>query len=68
MKAAQNRLFLTTKDVESITGRSARSSRNLILTIKDAYQLGNIRHRQITINEFSQYMDLPIEEILPYLK
>tara|TARA_R110000868_G_scaffold145208_1_gene365347 strand:+ start:2324 stop:2545 length:222 start_codon:yes stop_codon:yes gene_type:complete len=49
------------KEISVILGKSMTYSRNLVRTIKDAYQKSP--HQLITIKEFCDYMDLPYADI-----
>lgn len=60
------RICIYTKDVQLITGKSERQSRNILMNIRDAY--AKKKHQPITIYEFCDYMDFKINDILSMLK
>ena len=49
------------KEIATILGKSETYSRNLLRTIKAAYN--KTSYQAITIKEFCDYMDLPYEEV-----
>ncbi len=59
------RICIYPKDIQLITGRSERYGRKLIQDIKE--YLGKESHQFITINEFSEYSGIEIEEIYKYI-
>jgi len=61
MKAAQKRLCIYPKDVQRITGRSERHSRELLKRIRTA--LGKPRSHFLTIEEFCRYTGLHPDDI-----
>ena len=61
MKPRPVRLCIYPKDIQRITGKSERYSRNLIHTIKSA--LGKEEHQVLTVQEFCTYMSLPFEAV-----
>lgn len=54
------------KDIQQITGKSERQSRNIISTIKK--QLNKQKHQAVTLTEFCQYMGLDPTSVEKYLK
>lgn len=61
MKPRLIRICIYPKDVQLITGRSERSSRELILKIKKILQKDH--HQPLTVQEFCTYMGIPYESI-----
>ena len=57
----QNRIVIYPKEIQFITGKSERSARSLLRTIKDVY--GKDTHQLVTIREFCDYTDLPYREV-----
>ena len=66
MKPRPVRLCIYPKDIQRITGKSERYSRNLIHTIKSA--LGKEEHQVLTVQEFCTYMGLPFESVKEMIK
>lgn len=66
MKPRPTRLCIYPKDIQRITGKSERYSRNLIHTIKTA--LGKAGHQILTVEEFCTYMGLPFESVKEMIK
>lgn len=54
------------KDIQRITGKSERQSRNIMSTIKK--QLNKQKHQAVTLAEFCQYMGLDPTSVEKYLK
>lgn len=61
MKPRITRICIYPKDVQLITGKSERSSRDLILKIKLA--LNKPEHQFLTVQEFCTYMGIPYESV-----
>ena len=61
----ENRLCINTKDVCNITGYSERHARNLLNDIKVFYK--KAKHQPVTVHDFSNFMNIPLELIKPYL-
>jgi hypothetical protein len=59
------RIIVYPKDVQRITGKSARYGRLLIARIRGRYQKES--HQFVTIEEFCQFTGLPSEQVAPYL-
>lgn len=60
------RVVLYPKDVENITGRSSRTSRKLLQTIREA--LGKSKSDFITIKEFSLFTGIHEDLIYDFLQ
>jgi hypothetical protein len=60
------RIIIYPKDVQLITGKSERAGRALLAKIKKANTKNP--HQFVSINEFSEYTGLSVEEIASYLK
>lgn len=61
MKARIPRICIYTKDVQCITGKSERYSRDLIHKIKKS--LHKEAHQALTVAEFCAYMGIPYDSI-----
>jgi lipocalin len=59
-------LFIYTKQVMNITGKSERYSRVILNKIKAHYN--KEEHQLVTVEEYCKYMGVTIEQIKPYLK
>jgi len=60
------RVCIYPKDIQIITGKSERHSRNIINTIKT--KLNKDKHQAVTIEEFSNYMGLKITDVEKLIK
>lgn len=61
MKARITRICIYPKDIQLITGKSERYSRELIYKIK--FALKKDEHQLLTVQEFCTYMGLPYESV-----
>lgn len=61
-----NRIYIYPKEVQQLTGKSERYSRDLISKIKKLHQKD--KHQLVTIEEFCQYMGLRLELVKRVLK
>ena len=61
MKARLTRICIYPKDIQLITGKSERYSRDLILNIKSS--LNKPEHQFLTVQEFCTYMGIPYESV-----
>lgn len=62
MKSAfPKRIIIFTQDVKNITGKSARTARNLLRDIRQS--LNKDKNQFITIKEFCQYTGLKEEDV-----
>ncbi|MDQ0477479.1 hypothetical protein [Chryseobacterium sp. MDT2-18] len=61
MKPRITRLCIYPKDIQRITGKSERYSRDLIRKIKK--ELNKSEHQVLTVEEFSSYMGIPCQSI-----
>ena len=66
MKSRPTRICIYPKDIQRITGRSERYSRNLIHKIKAS--LHKEEHQALTVHEFCTYMGIPIEAAKELIK
>lgn len=66
MKPGITRVCIYPKDIQRITGKSERYSRDLILKIKTA--LHKAPHQLLTVQEFCTYMGIPYESVQEHLK
>jgi len=55
-KELSNRIIIYPKDVEQLTGRSARTSRQIIYNLKK--KLGKSKNSFITIDEFANHFGI----------
>lgn len=60
------RICIYPKDIQLITGKSERHSRNIIANIKK--QLNKQKHQAVTIDEFCNYMGIQKEGLQQYIK
>jgi len=60
-----NRIIITVKDVQTITGKSDRAAREILYNIRK--KLGKKRHQFVSIGEFSTYTGLPEAEVWEHL-
>jgi hypothetical protein len=61
-----NRICIYPKDIQIITGKSDRQSRNIIAIIKKT--LDKEKHQSVTIEEFCEYMGLKLVEVKHFIK
>jgi hypothetical protein len=61
-----NRICIYPQDIQQITGKSERQSRNILNDIKVFYK--KQKHQVITIEEFCNYMGLEPNKIVVHLK
>ncbi len=61
-----SRIVIYPKDIQQITGKSERQSRNIIATIKKKHN--KEKHQAVTIQEFCDYMGINPETIPGKLK
>jgi hypothetical protein len=61
-----NRIIIYPKDVQRITGKSARYGRTLLNQIRESKQ--KTKKQFISISEFAEFTGLSVEEITSYLK
>ncbi|KMQ69072.1 hypothetical protein [Chryseobacterium koreense] len=61
MKPRTTRICIYPKDIQLITGKSERYSRDLILKIKSS--LNKAEHQFLTVQEFCTFMGIPYESI-----
>ena len=61
MKRQLTRLCIYPKDIQIITGKSERYSRDLIQKIKKYFN--KEEHQLVTFQEFCEYMGIPMEQV-----
>jgi hypothetical protein len=61
-----NRICIYQKDIQRITGKSERQSRNIIVKIKTI--LNKQKHQPVSLQEFCSYMDIDIKEAIKFIK
>ena len=61
MKPCPTRICIYPKDIQLITAKSERYSRDLILKIKSS--LNKPEHQFLTVQEFCTYMGIPYESV-----
>ncbi len=66
MKTRMQRLCIYPKDVQRITGRSERYSRNLIRKIMQ--ELNKKEHQFLTVSEFCNYAGIDEEKVKEIIK
>jgi hypothetical protein len=60
-----SRLFMYTKDVQSLTGKGRTAAQKLIAVIKNRFS--KTRHEQITVEEFCTHTGLKLDLVLAQL-
>ncbi|HEX2935601.1 MAG TPA: hypothetical protein VHO72_09640 [Bacteroidales bacterium] len=60
-----NRLIIYPKDVQRITGKSDRYSRQLLDRIRE--RKSKTKQQFVSINEFAEFTGLSVEEVASYL-
>lgn len=65
MKSRINRICIYPKDIQRITGKSERYSRDLIHKIKKANE--KPEHQMVSIEELSAYIGLPPEKVREFI-
>lgn len=66
MNVIPNRIAIYAKDIQNITGRSERTSRKMLATIRK--KLNKQRGEFITIEEFCRHAGFKIEQVVEFLK
>ena len=66
MKPKKKKLCIYPKDVSTITGRSIRSSYDLLTRIRLLRQ--KQRHQAVSVNEFCEYIGLKPDDVLGELQ
>ncbi|MBT1705935.1 hypothetical protein KK060_21775 [Fulvivirgaceae bacterium PWU20] len=61
-----NRMVIYVKDIQRITGRTERYCRKIMGLIRNKF--GKEKHQLVSVNEFCQFMGLPLDEVRKYLK
>ncbi|TXF77778.1 hypothetical protein [Chryseobacterium sp.] len=61
MKPRITRLCIYPKDIQRVTGRSERYSREMLSKIKKA--LNKQEHQMVSVEEFCTYIGLPYESV-----
>lgn len=61
-----NRMVIYVKDIQRITGRTERYCRKIMALIRNKF--GKEKHQLVSVNEFCQFMGLPVDEVRKYLK
>lgn len=59
---SNRRLIVYPKDLCVLLGLSERHARRVLSQIKDVY--GKLPHQYVTFQEFAQYTDLPLDEVI----
>ena len=66
MNVIPNRIAIYAKDIQNITGRSERTARKMLATIRK--KLNKQNGEFITIEEFCRYAGFKVEQITNFLK
>ena len=61
-----SRICIYPKDIQMITGKSERQSRNIIIAIKKKFN--KEKHQPVTLEEFCEYMGLKLVEVKQFIK
>ena len=59
------RICIYPKDIQRITGKSARYGRLLLAKIKERNE--KEEHQFVTVDEFCRYTGLKIEQVVPFI-
>ena len=59
------RIIIYPKDIQRITGRSERYGRKLLQQIR--FELGKDDHQLVTVNEFSDYTGVSMEQVEEFI-
>lgn len=60
------RLFFYTTDLMRISGKCERSCRRAMKKMKDFFKLE--KHQELTLHHVSEFLKIPVEQLLPYLR
>lgn len=60
------RLFMYAADLMTISGKSERTCRRLLQTMKDHFGLA--KQQQITFHQVAEFLCIPVDQILPYIR
>lgn len=60
------RICIYAKDIQQITGKSERQSRNIIMKIRELHN--KQKHQAITVDEFCSYMGINPASVMQVLK
>lgn len=61
MEKKVKKLCINSNDIATVTGKSVRHARNIYNDIRVYYK--KEKHQVVSIREFSEYIDIPMEEI-----
>ena len=61
-----NRICIYAKDIQVITGKSERTSRTILKKVRE--QFSKEKHQAVTVNEFCDYIGLPMEQVTKLLR
>lgn len=59
------RIAVYTKDIQKLTGKSERSARKIMASIRT--KLNKQKHHMVSIGELCQYLNLPLQEAIKHL-
>ncbi len=60
------RLFIYAADLMRMSGKSERTARRLLQTIKDHFGLG--KRQQVTYFQLGEFLNLPVDQLFPYIR
>lgn len=60
------RIFITTADIQQLTGKSYKSAQRELRALRDA--LNKEKHLKITFQEYAAYNDIAIDDIYNRIK
>jgi len=60
------RLFVSTKDVQALTGKGKTAAHRLIMAIKKSFD--KQKYLPLTVQEFCEYTGLPLDMVVEQLK
>ncbi|WP_411274211.1 hypothetical protein [Daejeonella sp.] len=61
-----HRLFMYAADLMIISGKSERTCRRLLQNMKDHFGLE--KRQQITFHQVAEFLCIPVDQILPYIR
>jgi hypothetical protein len=66
MNAPLHRLFFYTADLKLMTGKSERTCQRILQLIRDGNGLQ--KHQPITVFHVCDYLGIPLEKLLPFIR
>ena len=60
------KLFIFTADLMKINGKSERTCRRLLQTMKEHFGLG--KGQNLTYFQLGEFLNLPVDQLFPYIR